>query len=338
MRHESLFRPIEIRGRRFANRIVFPPTMSNMAIGSEQYEWFLRTRARGGTATIIVQGTPLGHFNRPAFEEKLSGLASALKAEGAVGIVQLFLPDDVDGEPVDVSAGEGRRALTSAEVGNVPERFGMAAEMCIRAGFDGVEPHGAHGFLLNRFFSPSSNRRTDRYGGTPAKRMRLGLDITAAMRKRMGQAGLIFYRHTPVQTGEYGYTLEESCRFAVSLVEAGVDVLDISPSTLDDTGDRAALAAAVRRAAGVPVVAVGGMEDPTAAARVIDEGKADFVAICRGLIADPQWPAKVRAGATERIVECVKCNEKCFGNLREGIPISCTQNENAGREYEGNRK
>jgi len=334
MPDKALFDTIEIRGKRFDNRIVFPPTMSNMEIGSAQYEWFLRTRARGGTGTIIVQGTPLGRFSKPGFEKRLASLAAAIKAEGARGIVQLFLPDDVDGKPVDVSPTEERRGLDLAEAGAVPERFAAAARMCFRAGFDGVEPHGAHGFLLNRFFSPRSNKRTDQYGGTLENRMRLGIEIVEAIRKAAGDEGIIFYRHTPVQDGKDGYPLDESVEFAGRLVHAGVDVLDISPSTAADTDEHAGLAAVLRRATRVPVVAVGGMEDPAAAAKVLNEKRADFVAICRGLIADPEWPDKVRRGVADEIVECVKCDEYCFGNLAKGVPISCTQNERAGYEYE----
>ncbi|MFO7916583.1 MAG: NADH:flavin oxidoreductase, partial [Anaerolineae bacterium] len=195
----------------------------------------------------------------------------------------------------------------------------IAAQVCARAGFDGVEPHGAHGYLLNQFFSPVKNQRTDDYGGSLQNRMRLGLDIVAAIRPICDEEEmLLLYRHTPV--GE-GYGIADSLRLGEALVEAGLDILDLSPSSIEAPGDRAA----PFQSLGVPLIAVGELAVVERALEVLNEERADLVAIGRGLIADPDWPIKVREGRYDEIVRCIRCDEKCHGNLRKGIPIACTQ-------------
>jgi 2,4-dienoyl-CoA reductase-like NADH-dependent reductase (Old Yellow Enzyme family) len=129
-----------------------------------------------------------------------------------------------------------------------------------------------------------------------------------------------------------GYTLEESIKFAMELEKVGVDIMDISPSTAPK-GEHAALAGAIKSKLVIPLIAVGGMNDLKKAKKILYDGKCDFVAVGRGLIADPYLPKKVMQGKFNEIVECILCNEKCFGNLRKGISISCTQNPSAGREY-----
>jgi 2,4-dienoyl-CoA reductase-like NADH-dependent reductase (Old Yellow Enzyme family) len=129
---------------------------------------------------------------------------------------------------------------------------------------------------------------------------------------------LIFYRHTPVGDG---YGMEDSLAFARRLVQAGVDVLDISPASDRAPADRAA----PFRALGVPVIGVNDMDVVERAAEAVSAGRADLAAIGRGLIADPDWPRKVREGRLDAIIRCTKCDELCFGNLHAGKPIACTQ-------------
>jgi 2,4-dienoyl-CoA reductase (NADPH2) len=197
-------------------------------------------------------------------------------------------------------------------------RYATATRICRDAGFDGIEPHGAHGFLLNRFFSPAHNPRTDAYGGSLENRMRLALEIVRAVREAAGEDLLLLYRHTPVTEGSYG--LDDSLVLARRLVDAGVDILDISPC-----GETPGELAKPFRAFGVPVIAVGNLDIPDRAAEVLRGERADLIAVGRALIADPDWPLKARAGRWEAITRCVRCNEKCFGNLRRNEPIACTR-------------
>jgi 2,4-dienoyl-CoA reductase-like NADH-dependent reductase (Old Yellow Enzyme family) len=323
-----LFSPLVVRGFKLRNRIVLPPMVTNMERGGEQSIAWYRARARGGAALAIVEATPLDHFDQRAFPKALERVADAIHEGGAVAAIQLFHPGRVDGVAVSVS-GNGTRAIATEEVRAIPGRFAGAAKKAVEAGFDGVEPHGAHGFFLNQFFSPKHNQRTDEYGGNLQGRMRLGVEIVRAVRESVGPGKLVLYRHTP----QADYPLEDSLVFAPELESASVDILDVSPSWTEGQ-EHAALAAAVKARVSCPVIAVGGMENAECAEEALEQGKADLVAIGRSLIADADLPRKWRDGRTSDVIACVKCDEACFGNLRDGVPIGCTQNPEAGHEYE----
>jgi len=300
--------------------------VGNMGVVTEQAIAFYRERARGGVGTVIVEATPVERFEDKAFADGLARLADAVHQEGAIIAVQLIQRNVIDGERTEVSK------VSLEQIQKIKNRFANAAQVAQKAGFDGVEPHGAHGYFLNQFFSPRTNKRIDEFGGSLEARMRMGLQVVKSVRDVIGEEMLIFYRHTPEQGGD-GYTLEDTLKFVVELETTTVDVIDISPSTRSG-GEHAGLAAAVKSKVNVPVIAVGGMNDPDAAEKALNDGKCDLVAIGRGLIADPFWVEKVRKKKDAEITECVECNEKCFGNLSKGIPISCTQNPDASHEYE----
>ena len=310
--HAVLFEPLDVKGRKFRNRVVAPPMVTNRDIvGDDGIAWYRRL-AEGGAALVIVEATPVSRFGEDLTVEGLRRLAEAIHEGGALAAIQLFMGRFGDER--------GPADLTKEEIANFVRLFRRAAAICREAGFDGVEPHGAHGFLLNQFFSPLRNKRPDEYGGDLEGRGRLGAEIVAAMRKEVGDDLLILYRHTPVEEG--GYTLEESLEFARRLVEAGLDILDLSPSSAERPGD---LAEPFKRALPVPVITVGQMDVHERAVEALREGRADLVAIGRGLIADPYWPRKTEEGRLGDILRCVRCNEGCFGNLRRGVPIECAQ-------------
>ncbi len=131
---------------------------------------------------------------------------------------------------------------------------------------------------------------------------------------------LVLYRHTPREDG--GDTIDDSIAFVNALVDDGADIIDISPASNREPAD---LAAPIKQAVDCPVIAVNDMDDPERAVAALQDNRADLIAIGRGLIADPQWPNKVREGRLGEIVECLKCNEKCHGNLSKGLPIACIQ-------------
>ncbi len=326
-----LFSPLEVGAVRLRNRIVLPPMKTNMDLAEEQARAWYRERARGGVGLVIVEATPLDQFERGGFGEGLRKLAAAIHDAGAAAAIQLFHPDRIDGEPVAVSAADGRRAVTAEEVAAIPGRFAQAAAMAEEAGFEGAQVHGAHGFFLNRFFSPEHNRREDGYGGDLEEgRMRLGLECTRAVRKACAPEFLVLYRHTAAAD----YPLADSLAFAPELEKCGLDIIDISPSTSGPDADHIDLAAAIKGTVSCPIIAVGGMEDPQAAERALRDRKADLVAIGRALIADAHLPRKWLEGRAGEIIECVKCNSKCFGSLETGTPIGCSQNPDAGLEYQ----
>lgn len=306
-----LFRHLEVRGKVLPNRIVMPPMVGVRGLTSlEGVEWYGR-RARGGVGLVIVEATGVNYFGSELTADNLKPLVDAIHAGGALAAIQLF--------PVAFGRPATPAELDRREIEQMVTRYGKAAEVCAEAGFDGVEPHGAHGYLLNQFFSPVRNKRTDEFGGPLENRMRLAQRIVGAIRMVCDPDMLLLYRHTPVGAG---YGVAESLILAEVLAEAGVDILDISPASSKNPGDRAA---PFTDRFEIPVIAVNELDRVERALEVLNQGRADLVAVGRGLIADPDWPIKVREGRFDEIVRCVRCNEKCHGNLKKGILVECAQ-------------
>ena len=308
---KPLFTPLTVKTTTLRNRIVMPPMVQVRDIVSpEGIAWYAR-RAQGGVALVIVEATGVNRFGDDLTVKTLKPLVDAVHDAGALIAVQLF--------PVSFGRSVTPAGLDADEIDAIIADYRTATRICADAGFDGVEPHGAHGYLINRFFSPMQNRRTDGWNGDLKARMRFALTIVNTIRPTCDDGGmLLLYRHTPVGKG---YGIEESLVLAQALVDAGVDVLDLSPSSVDAPGDRAAPFMGL----GVPCIAVGNLDVVERALEVRNAGRADLVAIGRGLIADPDWPIKVQTGRFDDIVKCIKCDVKCFGNLRKRIPVECTQ-------------
>ena len=279
-------------------------------VSAEGVRWY-GEHAAGGPGLVIIEATGVPRFGEDITVATLRPLVDAIHDGGALAAIQLF--------PVRFGSEATVDSLSPAGIAGIVAQYRVAARVCADAGMDGVEPHGAHGYLLNRFFSPAENHRTDEYGGSLENRMRLGLELVRAIVAEAVPDVFVLYRHTPVQHRSYG--LEDSLSFARQLVEAGVAVLDISPSSRRAPADRAALFMGL----GAAVIAVGAMDEPGRADEALGQGRCDLVAVGRGLIADPEWPQKIRAGQWDRVVKCTKCNEMCFGNLKKGLPIACTQ-------------
>ncbi len=328
----KLFRPLTIRKLKLRNRIVMPPMATVMDISTLRARKYYRERARGGVGLIIVEGTSIDKFSSVEFVTALSLLSKTVHKEGSGIIIQLFQGSELqNGEIVAPSATEVSREATEKEIEELMEKFATSSSLAQKAGFDGVEIHGAHTYFLNQFFSPILNHRDDRFGGSLEKRMNFGLGCVRAIRERVKEEFLLFYRHTPVDWNDRGYTIEDSNVFCSRLEEEGLDVIDVSPSS-DDSHSHIEYADEIKKAVRIPVIAVGGMEDPQKGKRALSSNKCDLVAIGRGLIADPYWPIKVKEGREKEIIRCIKCNEKCYGNLIKDIPISCAQNRNVGFE------
>ena len=304
-----LFARLRVKSKTLRNRIVMPPMVVLRGTGTpEALSWYGR-RARGGVGLVIVEATGVTSFGAEIQVEDLTALASAIHDGGALAAIQLY-------------PGTLRQSITPAEmtldqINALVDGYLLAAQMCREAGFDGIEPHGAHGYLLNQFFSPVQNQRVDEYGTGLAGRMRLALRIVETVRPVCGEEMLLLYRHTP---GGQGYGIDESLKLGAALVEAGVDILDISPSSVDAPGDRAA----PFRSLDVPVIAVNGLDDVSRALEALNQGRADLIAVGRGLIADPDWPIKVQTGRVHEIVQCTQC-DACHADLRAKLAVGCTQ-------------
>jgi len=305
-----IFSTLQIKGKTFRNRVVMPPMVVNRGIHTpEGWEWYAR-HARGGVALVIVEAADSICFGTEYTVENLRPLVEGIQREGALAAIQIF--PGWRGQKVQPAQ------LSLDEIRKLVDSYRLAAEICMEAGFDGLEPHGAHGFLLNQFFSPEQNLRSDTYGGSIEGRMRLALEILETIQPIAAQAGtLLLYRHTPVRAG---YAIPESLALARELIQRGLDILDISPASQHAPGDRAAPFMQL----GVPVIAVNELDRLERAEEVLREKRADLVAVGRGLIADPDWPLKVQQGRLADIVACTYCDD-CFACLDRDEPVVCSQ-------------
>lgn len=308
---EMLFQPLTINGVTLENRIVVPPMATNREPNHDAgLRWYCRLAA-DGPGLIFTGAMRVQLFDHQYTVRNLRPLVEAVHERGPRIAAQLFpSPIGARPSPTEVEPG-GVRELV--------ELFARATQVCMEAGFDGVEIHGAHGYLINQFFSPVANTRTDDYGGSMQNRCRFGLELARACRQAAGQ-GLLFYRHTPLEKD--GYTIEDSFVLTDQLLEAGVDVLDISPGGREEPGDWAA--PFKHRYSHVPVIAVGRMDVVDRAVAVLREGRADLVAVGRGMIVDAAWPRKVREGNLDQVRLCRRCNT-CFDRLWAGHRVGCVQ-------------
>jgi len=373
----KLFEPIEIHGMTIPNRIVMPPMTTRLAASDGTVTppliQYYASRADGGAGLITIEmcsPEPAGRhragelgLSEDRFLPGLRRLTARVAEAGARAAIQIghaggHTRQDVTGYPPVAPSAVPHvvqeidtrtivpEALTSDGIRALVTAFATAAERAIRAGFDAVEIHGAHGYLIAQFLSPLDNRRTDAYGGSLHNRARFALEVIQACRQRAPDLPLIF-RFSADEFAPGGLTLAEAKEVACWAVEAGADALHVSagcyrslpsgavmiPPMAYREGVFIDLAAAVKKRVRVPVIAVGRLHDPALASRVIEEGLADMVALGRQLIADPEWPRKVRDGRTEEIRPCIACNT-CIDGMRQGATIGCLVNPLAGHETE----
>lgn len=238
----------------------------------------------------------------PGFEK----LADAIHAVGAPAIVQIshagaVATKKVIGEkPVGPSDRDKSRMLQKEELYRLAEDYAAATDRAVKAGFDGVQLHGAHGYLLNQFFTPLLNKRTDEFGGSLENRMRFPLLVVEKVRKHLGKDRMLLYRVGSDDLAPMGTHIQDAIAFAQKLQEATVDILDVSggmcgsePRQLTNiNGYFVPQAYAVKQAVKVPVIGVGGIKDPAFADQLVADGKVDLVAVGRALLHDNEWAQK----------------------------------------------
>ncbi len=338
----SLFSPLVCRGIEIKNRIVFAPVVTNFGLRSRRAINFFRERARGGVGLIIVHGTPVDFYLQPGIEQVLTPLVAKVHEEGAKIALQLWHGHELNGQTVAPSPRGKYRQMTAEEIQTVIKKFAQAAQVCEQAGFDGVEVHGAHGYLINQFFSPLTNHRQDDYGGTLKNRSRLAEQLITAMRQATRENFLLLYRHSAIDGLPGGTLIEESIFLAQALEKKGVDIFHVSagfgpsshlsiPPASAPGATHAALAAQIKAHISLPVIAVGKIQSPHLAREILSEGKADLIALARQLLVDPYWPEKVRTKKEEEIIFCRYC-DICTEEMRAGRPLSCPQNPLLGNE------
>ncbi len=315
----GLLDPLTVKDIALRNRIVMPPMQSGRAsfqgeVTTRLINFYVRRSAAVGLPIVEhAYVSPLGKIGPKQlgiFDDSLLGgferLASAIHSVGAPAIVQIshagaVATKKVIGEmPVGPSPREKSRMLEKEELMQLIEDFAAATERAVKAGFDGVELHGAHGYLLNQFFTPLLNKRTDEFGGSLENRMRFPLMVTERVRRCLGGDRLLLYRLGADDLAPMGAHVEDAVVFALRLQAAGVDVLDVSggmcgayPKQLAGiSGYFVPQAYAVKQAVRVPVIGVGGIKDPQYADRLVAEGKVDLVAVGRALLHNNLWAHK----------------------------------------------
>ena len=323
----ALFDRLQVRHCTFRNRIVMPPIATERAtprgeVTGKHLQHYAAI-AVDGPGLIIVEHTYVRPDGRVSDKQMgahddalvpgLARLAEIIKANGAAACLQLTHCGSrtkhklIGAQPVGawtipvIPDSEAPRPLRVDELRQMEADYVAAAQRAKDAGFDAVEIHGAHGYLLNQFASPLTNHRTDDYGGSVENRLRFPRQVIAAVKQALGDTMLVLYRFGADDLVPGGLTAEDAETIAPMLVEAGVDILDVSGGLggsgrdqFDEQGYFVLLAARVRRAAGVPTIGVGNVRDPDYADRVIRDGLVDLIAVGRAHLADPNWAAKAR--------------------------------------------
>jgi len=236
------------------------------------------------------------------------------------------------------------RQLSIEEVSRLAEGFGVTAKIVSLAGVDAVEIHGHCGYLIDQFMTPAWNRRNDRYGRSLEKRLRFPLDIIESIQASTGRDFPIIFRMSVTHNYEGGRDVEESVEIARCLEKAGVAAINANAScydaptvlqypTYDPPGNWVHLAEAVKKAVKIPVITAGKLGYPELAEGILQEKKADFIGLARALLADPEWPNKVKESRPDDILMCIGCNE-CMRMIATSHPIGCAVNPLTGREKE----
>ena len=246
-RYNEIFSALRVRNVELRNRVVVPALHQVRPIISLEGLAWHRRLAAGGAGLVIVERVDVSRFEKDLTPDALRPLVEAIHSGGAAAAIQLWA------RPGPGQFGPDGLAL--GQIRSIVDQYGRAAAICRQAGFEGVESHGAHGNLLNQFFMPDKNHRTDEFGGCLDNRCQLGVRIVKQIREVAGEDLLILYRHTP--TGD-AYALDSSLHLAQRLVDIGVDILDISPAGEASLAD---LASPFKARFSIPVIAVGGMED-----------------------------------------------------------------------------
>jgi NADPH2 dehydrogenase len=330
----ALFQPIRLRELELANRIVVSPMCQYSAVEGSATDWHfihLNTLALSGAGLVLVEATavdPVGRITPPclglysdANERALARVVDAARrySSAALGIQlshagrkassrepwnggALILPQDGGWQTVAPSAipqGPDEpppRALCRDELPGIVEAFAHAARRADRLGFDAIELHGAHGYLMHEFLSPLANQRDDDYGGTLENRMRFPLGVFDAVRAVWPRAKPLGVRLSCTDWIEGGWDIDQTVVLARALAARGCDWIDCSSGGVSPKqkiplapGYQVPFAERIRREAGIPTIAIGLITDPHHAEEIVSSGKADMVALARGMLYDPRW-------------------------------------------------
>jgi 2,4-dienoyl-CoA reductase-like NADH-dependent reductase (Old Yellow Enzyme family) len=364
-----LWEPFHIGRMELKNRVVMPPMVTRYASDdgfvTERTKDYYGARARGGPGLIIVEATYVHRqgwafanqigISEDKFIPKLSELTDTVHKHDAKIAIQLHHGgrqarealsglQPVAPSPIPMAGGEMPRGMTVEEIADTVTYFAEAAQRAKQAGFDGVELHAAHGYLIDQFLSPISNKRKDEYGGDLRCRARFLLETIAAVKETVGEDYPVWCRMDGKEYGAEGITLEDAQETARLAQDAGLVAIHVTawgPATpinrTTPTFTSAILEEldeGIKKAVSIPVIAVGRIT-PEDGERMLREGKADLIAIGKAMLAEPEWANKVASGRQDDINPCIICNE-CRDDLRDltVVGIRCAVNATLGRERE----
>ena len=362
--YPHIFSPLTVKNMTIKNRIVMMPMGTNYGEQNGEMSFlhinYYEQRAKGGTGLIIVEnasidspqgsnGTTQLRIDHDNYLPRLFKFRENIHRYGTKIAIQInhagasAISSRINMQPVSASdvpskeGGEIPRPLSREEILHIVKKYGEAAKRAQTAGFDAVEIHAGHSYLISQFLSPITNKRTDEFGGSVENRTRFCRMVIDEVRKQVGPFFPIMLRLSADELMEGGNTLDDTLEYLDYLQEE-VDIFDVScglngsiqyqidANYLPD-GWRSYMAKAVKEKFNKPCISMGNIRDPKVAERILADGDADLIGMGRGLIADPAWVNKVATGHECDLRKCISCNVGCAGN-RIGVnrPIRCTVN------------
>ncbi len=372
MPYRYLWTPLQLGPVTTRNRIVFSAHLTNYARDgkpTEQHAAYYAARAAGGSGLIITEE----HSTHPTdwpYEKLIHGfhrdvipgyrrITEAVHAHGVPIFAQINhnggqassmfsrLPVWAPSAVADPLFREVPKAVTHAEIDEIVAGYALVAEHCAEGGFDGIELQCSHSSIVRGFLSPATNKRTDEYGGSLDNRVRILAQIVAAVRGVIGNRLALGVRICGDELIDGGTTIDDAVDIARMVEASGhVDYINtsigvataslfmIEASMHIPPGYAMFIPSALRKAVELPVVGVGRFKDPLQAERALAEGHCDLVGVVRGQIADAEFAAKARAGATDEIRLCLSCNQECVGRMGLNRWLGCIENPHTGRESE----
>lgn len=375
--YENIFSPLTVKNMTIKNRIVMTPMGTNYGEQNGEMSFlhmdYYEQRAKGGTGLIIVEnasvdspqgsnGTTQLRIDHDNYIPRLFKLCETVHSHGTCIAVQInhagasALSSRINMQPVSASnlpskkGGEIPRPLDKKEIIAIAKKYGEAARRAQIAGFDAVEIHAGHSYLISQFLSPTTNNRTDEFGGSKENRARFAKMVMDEVRAQVGPMFPIMLRISADELVEGGNTLEDTLELLEYFAEKA-DIIDVSAGLTGSIhyqidanylkdGWRSFMAKAVREKFNKIVMTTGNIRSPKVAEEILENGDADLIGMGRGLIAEPEWVNKVESGREDELRKCISCNIGCAGN-RIGInrPIRCTINPaiNIGEGYKNEK-
>ena len=376
-KYNHIFEPLKVKNMNLKNRIIMTPMGTNFGEQTGEMSFlhmnYYEQRAKGGTGLLIVENasvdSPLGsngttqlRVDHDNYIPRLFKLTETVHKYGACIAIQInhagasAVSSRTNLQPVSASdipskeGGEIPRPLDKEEIYAIVKKYGEAAARVKTAGFDAVEIHAGHSYLISQFLSPTTNKRTDEFGGSPENRSRVASLVMKEVRKAVGPDFPILMRISADEFVEGGNTLEDTLEL-LEFFQEEADIIDVSAglnssiqyqidANYFEDGWKAYLSKAVKEKFNKPCVCTGSIRNPQVAEDILARGDADLIGMGRGLIADPEWVNKVELEEEDTIRKCISCNIGCAGH-RIGLnrPIRCTVNPtvNEGADYAKNK-